>query len=337
MRGVEDKKHRGIAISPSLRKGKGHLEEHHAMNEAIVYMNGEFVPWHKATIHLLSHSVARGSAIFEVLGFQETQGGRAIFRLHDHVDRLFRTAELLDMEIPLSREECGRAVLNTVRKSGAKDGMIKIVCYYPQIVFDVHPPHRTLDVAVCVIDSGSYGEGSPGSFDDGATVGVSRWRKLNPGTVPIEAKAAANYLNGMVARSDTRKRGFDFALMCDTEGYIAEGATESIFLVQGNTLLTPALGWVLDGITRRSLLEVARAEGMKTEEARLPFTLLFEADEIFLSGTPKKLIPVKKIEDRVMKDVPGPVTRVLSGIMEKILNGEDRRFEMWCTTVDVER
>ena len=307
------------------------------MNEAIVYINGTFVPWQEATIHLLSHSVGRGSAIFEVLGFQEISEGRAIFRLQDHLDRLFRTAELLDMEIPLSREECGRAVLKTLRKSRARDGMIKIICYYPQIAFDVNPPQRTLDVAVCVIDSRSYGDGSSGSFDHGATVGISRWRKLDPHTVPIEAKAAANYLNGMVARSDARRRGFDFALMCDTEGYIAEGATESIFLVQGGTLLTPALGRVLDGITRRSLLEVARTEGIETGEAHLPPTLLFEADEIFLSGTPNKLIPVKKIEDRVMMDVPGPVTRVLSGIMEKILNGEDKRFEKWRTTVDLER
>jgi len=304
------------------------------MNDAIAYINGAFVPWETATVHLMSHSVARGSAIFEVIGFHSVPPGRVIFRLRDHVIRLFRTAELLDMKIPLSQEALCRAVIETLRHSRSQEGMIKIVCYYSQIAFEVLPPRRTLDVAIFVIDPDLCGEEPGLSFDGGATLCISKWRKLDPQTVPIEAKVAANYLNGMLARDDACKRGFDFALMLDTEGHIAEGATESIFLVQGKTLVTPALGRVLDGITRRSILEAADAEGIESREGRLSSDFLFQAEEVFLSGTPKKLIPVKQIEDRHIKKTPGAVTKVLTQRMAAILKGADNRFKKWLTIVD---
>ena len=297
-------------------------------------MNGSFVAWKEATIHLMSHSVARGSAIFEVLGFHDTAMGRAVFRLDDHINRLMRTAQLLDMELPLSREALSMAVRNTVRRNEISQGLIKIVCFYPQIAFEVVPPQRVLDVAIFVLDSETQESGSGLSVTGGARVCISRWRKLDPETVPVQAKVAANYLNGMVAREDAKKRGFDFSIMLDRDGYIAEGATESVFLVQEGVLLTPALGTVLNGITRRSLLEAAEATGISTREGQFPSDLLFSVEEIFLSGTPQKLIPVEYLEERRMEHVSEPLTDRLASLMDGILTGRDERFRRWLFPID---
>jgi branched-chain amino acid aminotransferase len=147
--------------------------------------------------------------------------------------------------------------------------------------------------------------------------------------VPIEAKAAANYLNGMMARSESRKRGFENAVLLDTQGFIAEGGTESIFLVKEGRLVTPSRGTILDSITRKSILQVAEVLDIPAVEGRLSPELLYEAEEIFLSGTPIKVLPVRKVEDRVFEEVPGPLTATLQSMMDKISAGREERFRGW--------
>jgi branched-chain amino acid aminotransferase len=145
----------------------------------------------------------------------------------------------------------------------------------------------------------------------------------------VEAKAAANYLNGMMARGEAKKRGFDNAIMLDTQGFIAEGGTESVFLVKGGVLMAPCLGTVLASISRKSLLQVAQAHGIPTFEGRLRPELLFDAEEILYSGTPNKALAIRQIENRVLEKVPGPVTQKLMALMADILAGKDDRFESW--------
>jgi branched-chain amino acid aminotransferase len=166
------------------------------------------------------------------------------------------------------------------------------------------------------------------------TACVSKWRKLDPQTVPVGAKAAANYLNGMVARLDAEKRGFEHALMLDTQGFVAEGGTECVFLVKDGQLLTSALGTVLKSITRMSVLEAARMEGIKTVEDRLPPEIIYEADELFFSCSPMKVMPVRQIDDYVLEDVPGPVTRKMVALLTDISAGKDERFKNWLYPVE---
>jgi branched-chain amino acid aminotransferase len=294
-----------------------------------VYVNGEFIPWDRAKVHIMCHSFGRGSAIFEVLSLHDTLSGPAVFRLDEHIHRLYRTAALLAMELPIAEEAFHEAVLETVRRNKTRQGFIKVICFYPQISFEILPPQDKLDVAVFVVDPKQDLGGLDFPFGKGTTACLSRWRKLDPETVPVEAKAAANYLNGMMARGEAKKRGFDHVIMLDTQGFIAEGGTESVFLVKDGVLMTPALGTVLQSISRRSLLQVAPVLDLPTLEGRLKPDLLFEAQEIFFSGTPAKALPVRRIEDRVLESTPGPVCGKLTRLMAEIVAGRDERFRHW--------
>ncbi len=299
------------------------------LEERLVYMNGEYVPWNQAKVHMISHSFSRGSGIFEVLSIHDTPAGPMIFRLDEHVERLQRSAELLDMELPLSTEGLFEAVCAAVAKNGVREGTIKIMGYYPQVVLEILPLQKTVDIAIFVIDPVEDLGGLNVPSREGTSLCISRWRKLDPQTVPIEAKAAANYLNGMMARKDAQSRGFDMAVMLDTQGFVAEGGTESIFLVKDGRVMTPVTGTVLKSITRLSVLQASRMTDMDILEARLSPDLLMAADEIFLSATPMKIMPIKQIEDRIPGRVPGPTTQALSSLMGDIVAGRDARFKEW--------
>jgi len=299
------------------------------LEERWVYKNGSFVKWAEATVHMMSHSFARGSTIFEVISFYLTASGPAVFRLHEHIARLEKSAAYLDMELPAGHDALCQTVAESVRRNQLQEGVVKMVGYYPQFALDIQPPQKRLDLAVFAIDPAHDLEGVEYSFEKGTTAGIARWRKLDPQTVPIEAKAAANYLNGMIARLDVQKRGLDDAVLLDTQGFIAEGATESVFLVKDGRLLTPSLGTVLDSITRRSILQVARYLGIETFEGRLRPELLFEADEIFFANTPFKVIPVRRVENREMPGAPGPMQRRLWDVLRKIAEGDEPSFSDW--------
>jgi branched-chain amino acid aminotransferase len=303
------------------------------LDDRQVYLNGNFVPWQDVHVHVLSQSVSRGSLIFEFLSFHETPGGPAIFRLDEHVARLARTANLLNMELPLAPEELAEATRQTIKRNNLRKGFIKIMAYYPQIAFDIFPPQKELDVAIFAVDPEVDLGGVAMPSEEGASACVPRWRKLDPQTVPIEAKVSANYLNGLLARTSARQRGFEYAIMLDTQGFIAEGAAETVFFVKEGQLLTPTLSTVLDSITRKSLLEIARTEGVPAVEARLHQDLLEEAEEAFLACTPTRVLPLRQIEDKTMHPVPGPVTRRLSTQVKEILSGQDARFARWLFTV----
>lgn len=299
------------------------------MKERMVYLDGEFRSWDEANVHIMSHSFGRGSAIFEVIGFHETADGPAVFRLDDHLLRFRQSALLLEMEPPLSNGELQEAVLQTVQRSGLKSGFIKMFGFYPEISFRILPPQKRFQVAVFVFSSQEALGERPESANGSVTACVSRWRRLDPETIPIEAKVAANYVNGMVARTESRNRGFDYAVQLDTQGFIAEGGTESLFLVKDGGLLTPSLGTVLHSITRKSLLEIAEAMGINTFSGRLAPRLFDDVEEIFFSGTSTKLLPVRKVENRVLSGAPGPVTKKLSARMETITAGRDEQFRGW--------
>jgi len=304
------------------------------IEDRIAYFNGAYVPWENTKVPIMSHSFGRGSAIFEVIGLHATASGPAIFRLEAHIERLFKSAQLLDMELPLSREEFFKTVSDTVKRNNLPQGVIKIICYYPQLSVDILPPQRQLTVSIFAFDPQNDFEHFGIRVDQGVTAFISQWRRLDPQTVPIEAKASANYLNGMVARAEAKKNGFEYAVMLDTQGFIAEGGTESVFVVKEEQLLTPSTGTVLKSITRMSILEATRAVGIPCVEAQLKPELLFEADELFFSNTPFKVLPIKQINDRKLKQVPGPVTQQVADLIAKIVDGRDSRFKQWLYPVE---
>ena len=304
------------------------------IEDRIVYLNGEYVPWESANVHIMSHSFGRGSAIFEVISLHATVSGPAIFRLQAHIERLFRSAELLEMELPLTREELCEAVAGTVKRNALQKGFIKMICFYPEFSVEILPPQKQLTVSIFALDPEQDLGGIGLPSEEGTTVFVSNWRKLDPKTVPIEAKASANYLNGMVARLEAKKNGFEHAVMLDTQGYLAEGGTESAFIVKDNQLMTPATGTVLKSITRMSILEAAKSAGIECIEGQLKPELLFEADELFLSCTPFKVLPVRQINDHQIKNAPGPVTLKIDKLLDDISAGNNDDFKDWLYMVD---
>jgi len=303
------------------------------LTDRFVYMDGEFVRWEDANVHIMSHSFARGSGIFEVLGFHKTGAGTAVFRLDEYVSRFFRSAELLEMKLALSAEQVRNAVLETVRRNGLVEGVVKIVGFYPQVAFDIMPPSGHLSVAVFAIDPGEDLGSSLFLMGGGVTACISSWRKIDPRTVPPEAKVAANYLNGMMARLEARKKGFEMAIMLDNEGFVAEGGTESVFIVKDDKLYTPALGKILKSISRKTVPVVAASEGIETVETQLELDALYNADEVFFSCTVMKVYPVKSIDDRVFDPVPGPMCRRLNDLMNRVTTGKDERFKHWLSPV----
>ncbi len=296
-----------------------------------VWIDGKFTPFDKAQVHIMSHAFCRGSAIFEVMSCHPTEKGPAIFRLKEHVDRIFNSAKLLDMKLPLSKKALREAVVATVAKNKVKTAIIKLMCFYPGIEFEVIPNDRTLRLVVVVVDphedlSERYRE------IRNVTVTISRWRKLDPQSVPVDCKAAANYLNPMVAKIDARKRGFGAPVLLDNKGFIAEGATESIFLVKNGRIKTPALGNILPGITRASTIELARDLNFKVIEKRIRPKELMEADEAFFTTTPLKIWPIEKVDNQQL-EAPGMVSDILGQSLVKICQGNIKRYNKWLTPV----
>jgi len=290
-----------------------------------VWLNGKMIPWHEAKVPILSHGFSRGSAIFEIFGTHEGPTGTVAFRMDQHLNRLMRSAELLGMETGYSARQIAEAVVETVRANNIGRGVVKILAYWGEEAVIQLVLNSKLDVAVFAIPSGE----EPG-LDNAKPIStcISKWRKLHPETVPVEAKACANYLNGYLARRDANLRGFNVGLLVGTDGFLAEGSTESVFLVKDGILKTPPLGRILQSITRMSILQAAPAIGIRTSEEPVLPEELFTAEEIFVCHTGINVLPVARFEDRTL-EAPGPVTRQLTELMKSILNLSDDRFKDW--------
>ena len=295
-------------------------------DERKVWLNGELIPWEKATVPLLSHGFSRGSAIFEVFGTHVSPNGIAAFRMDEHLIRLERSAKLLGMELRYSSDAIIEAVIETVKANNMGRGLIKVLAYWGeeaiiQLVLD-----SKLDVAIFTIPAETDGL----SLDEAVPISacISKWRKIHPETVPVGAKACSNYLNGYLARKDAISRGFDLGILLGTDGFLAEGSIESVFLVKDGVVKTPPLGRILSGITRLSILQAAKIAGIPVSEEIISREELMDADEIFSTHSGIKVSPVARLEDRTL-EAPGPVTKQLMVLMDNITAFKDDRFKDW--------
>jgi branched-chain amino acid aminotransferase len=293
--------------------------------DASVWMNGRFVPRESATVPILSHGFSRGSAIFEIFRIHDGPLGPAAFRMDEHLKRLANSARLLHMEMRFGRDEIAAAVKETVRQNAMKQGLVKILAYWGEEAVIQLVLASKLDLAIFAIPPTSD---IPLDKEQPISACISKWRKLHPETVPVEAKACANYLNGYLARKNALDRGFDTGIMLGTDGFVAEGSTESLFVVKNGVLKVPPLGRMLSSITRMSIQEVAGYLNIQTAETALVPDDLYEADELFLSFTGTKVLPIYRFEDRQLK-TPGPVTQQLSAQMRAILEFKDENFSHW--------
>jgi len=294
------------------------------------WFNGKLIPQRDATVPILSHGFSRGSAIFDVLGAHVGPEGPVAFRMDDHLKRLMKSAELLGMELAYSTEEIIEAVKATVKANHIGRGIIKILAFWGEEALIHLVLDARLDVAVFAIP-----ESEELVLDEKHAISacVAKWRKLHPQTVPVGAKACANYLNGYLARKDAVSRGFDIGILLGTDGFLAEGSTESVFIVKDGVLMTPPLGRVLSSITRLSILQAVPEIGLTIAERPITADELLAADEIFVVHTATKIEPVARFEDRELA-APGPVTTQVMQMMDGIMQFKDERFMHWFQPLD---
>ena len=296
-----------------------------------VWLNGEFIPLASATVSILSHSFSRASAIFEIFRIHAGPGGPSAFRMDEHLKRLMNSARLLEMDMTYSMDSIAEAVARTVILNDMERGVVKIMSYWGEEAVIRLLPKLKPDLAVFAIPE--MPEMNLDSTEPVKTC-ISKWRKIDPETVPVSAKACSNYLNGYLARKDAVARGFDIGIMLGTDGYVAEGSAESVFIVKDGIVKIPPLGRVLPSISRMSVLEMTRSMDIETAEAPLVMEDLYEADEMFLSHTGVKVEPVKQFEDKHLP-APGPITHRLMEQMARILSFQDESYMQWMQKLSV--
>ena len=287
-----------------------------------VWLNDEMIPWGDATVPLLSHGFSRASAIFEAFGIHRGPDGPMAFRMSEHLKRLTRSADLLGMTLAWTTDQIAAAVAQTAKANHVDQGIVKIMAYWGQEAVIRLVLDAKLDVAVFVVP-----ESDEIRLHDPTPISacLTSWRKLHPETVPVTAKACANYLSAYLARKEAYERGYNVGFLLGTDGFLAEGSTESVFLVKDGILKTPAPGRILASISRMSVLEVAPSIDIPVQETTLTANDLLEADEIFTAHTAAKVSPVSRFEDRDL-EAPGPVTGRLMNLVNDILNHRSTQF-----------
>lgn len=292
-----------------------------------IWFNGEFVPWQEAKVHVLVHTLHYGSGVFEGIRMYNTSRGSAIFQLDRHLDRLFYSASALRMEVNYSQKEFKQAVLDTVKKNNVDSCYIRPIIFYGYEELKVVPNGCPVDSAIALWPWGSY------LGDETASVKVSDYIRLHPRSSVADAKITGHYANSMLAGLQATEAGYTEALLLDYEGNIAEGPGENFFIVKDETVITPPLGTILAGITRESVIKVARDLGMEVSEQNITLDEAYEADECFFTGTAAEVTPIKSINDKQIKHEIGPVTRRLKDEFSKIVKGENKKYHKWLTFV----
>ncbi len=291
-----------------------------------IWRNGEMVPWKDVTVPILSHGLSRGSALFEVFGIHPGPDGPLAFRMDRHLDRLFNSMNVLGMTPGATREQIQEGVIQAVKANNVQRGLIKLMAYWGEEAVIALVLESKLDIAICAIP-----EFEALSLDQARPIDVcfTKWRKIRADMLPSEAKACANYLSGMLARKDAMSRGYDLGILLTADGLVAEGSIESVFMVKDNVLQTPPLGNILSSITRMSILEAAQVYGIDVKETPIAPEQLQHADELFTCHSGIKVLPVKRIEDRNLDPVPGPITAKAMDMMNRICTLQDDRFKHW--------
>ena len=297
-----------------------------------IWFNGKLVPYKDATIHVLSHVVHYGSSVFEGIRCYETEQGSGVFRLREHIRRLFDSAKIYRMEIPYSIEELEQATLNTIAHSGLKSCYIRPVVFRGMGSLGVNPLKNDVDTVIAVWHWGAYlGDGA---LEQGVDVEVASWNRMAPNTFPSLAKAGGNYLNASLVKMDAVLNGYNEGIMLSTNGYLAEGSGENLFLIRDGIIYTaPTSLSILPGITRDSIITLARELGYTVEERIIQREALYLADELFFTGTAAEVTPIRSVDKHTVgAGKRGPITeKIQEAFFEIIKKGNDPHG--WLTSV----
>ena len=301
----------------------------------LIWHNGELVAWEDAKVHVLTHGLHYGTGVFEGERAYETSEGPAIFRHMDHLQRLFQSAELYYMPIPYTLAELRSATHELIAANELRECYIRPIVFRGYGQMGLYPLDCTVDVAIAAWPWGSY-LGEEGKLA-GVRAKVASWRRIPHDSLIPHAKASGQYLNSVLAKIEASKAGYQEAILLDQHGFVCEGSGENIYAMRDGKIVTPPqTAGILDGITRRSVFQIADDLGVEMVERNLARAELYLADEVFLSGTAAELVPVREIDDHTIgSGEPGPVTREIQRVFDDALHGRDPRYRDWLDVVKV--
>lgn len=295
-----------------------------------IWLDGKFIDWQEAKIHILTHSLHYGGGVFEGIRAYQTKNGTAVFRLKEHIERLFYSADCLEMKIPFSKQEIEKAVLETISINELKECYIRPLVLFGYGKMGLNPVGAPINVAIAVWAWGAY-LGDKETID----VKISKYIRIHPQSTIADAKICGNYVNSILASQEIKKQGFDEALFLDFEGYVAEGPGENIFIVKNNHLYTPSLGTILPGITRDSCIQIAKNLGVSVEEKQITIKELKLADEVFFTGTAVEVCAIGKIDDVVINQGKiGKITKQIKESYNQTVRGEKEKYLNWLTFIN---
>ncbi|HEV2980396.1 MAG TPA: branched-chain amino acid transaminase [Solirubrobacteraceae bacterium] len=300
----------------------------------LIWMNGDFVRWEDAKVHVLTHGLHYGTGVFDSMRCYDTELGPAVFRNSDHLERLVRSAELYYMPVPYSLAQLRTATLELVARNGLRSCYIRPIVTRGYGQMGLNPLEAPVDVAIACWEWGSY-LGETGKRD-GVRAKVASWRRISPDSLIPHAKASGQYLNSVLAKVESLKAGYEEAILLDAHGHVCEGTGENVYIVRDGQIATPGQhNSILDGITRRSVIQIAQDLGYTVVERNVARAEMYLADEMFMSGTAAELVPVREVDDHMVgTGRPGEITRVLQAAFEDAIHGRSERYREWLDVVD---
>ena len=304
------------------------------MNTAdLIWLNGEFVAWEDAKVHVLTHALHYGTGVFEGIRAYETPNGTAIFRNQDHLERLEKSAKLYYMELPYPPEQLREVTHELIARNGFKSCYIRPLVWRGYGPMGLNPLDNPVEAMIAVWEWGAY-LGEEGKRN-GVRARTSSYRRISSESLIPHSKASGQYLNSVLAKIESVKAGYEEAILLDDKGYVCEGTGENVFVIKDGTIHTPGQAdAILDGINRKSCIQIARDLGYEVIERNIARAELALADEVFLTGTAAELTPMREIDD-IEIGPPGPVTREIQGVFEDALYGRDARYADWLDLVPV--
>jgi len=316
-----------------MRNASNELELVWLEKSSKIWMNGTLYDWDDAKVHVLTHALHYGTAVFEGIRCHKTEQGPAIFRLHDHALRLVNSAKIYLMDLPYNADEICRAINATVKANALEDCYIRPIAYYGYGEMGLNPFPNKVNLAIAAWPWGAYlGEEA---VRNGARCMVSSWRRISPVSLPPQAKCSANYANSALAKIEALKAGYDEAILLNTNGMVSEGTGENIFRLKRGFLSTPpASAGVLRGITRDSIIHLASDIGIECRRIDMSREELYTSDELFLCGTAAGITPIREVDGRKIGDGTWPVTRRLQRLLDDVVHGRNRKYAHWLEYVE---
>jgi branched-chain amino acid aminotransferase len=299
----------------------------------LIWMNGEFVSWEDAKVHVLTHAMHYGTGVFEGIRAYETSEGPAVFRHQDHLDRLEASAKLYYMDLPFSKDELREATHELIGRNGFKSCYIRPLVYRGHGPMGLNPLDNPVEAMVACWEWGAY-LGEEGKLN-GVRARTSSWRRISPESLVPHSKASGQYLNSVLAKIEAVKSGYEEAILLDDHGHVCEGTGENVFVVKDGAIYTPPqTASILDGISRKSIMQIARDLGFEIVERDIARAELALADEVFLTGTAAELTPMRSIDD-IEIGPPGEITRQIQAVFEDALCGRAEQYREWLDVVRV--